>query len=145
MIDKILEWCKIAGIKQEGSEEQASLWINLMNEEFSETVDAINAGDKEEQADGLADLVWVICNWAHMNNIDIITTLKKVEISNYSKFCKTIDEALETCEAYRQGKHWDKLGVKIDTKIEKVGDVYIVKRLDDKVLKSINYITVKEL
>ena len=138
-IQKILDWCKLAGIPQNGDDTQFNLWINLMKEELEETTAATEDNNPEGILDGLADLIWVTCNWAHMNNLDLVSMLKKVEESNYSKFCTSLDEAVQTVEAYENGTHWDKLDVKVKCYFDIVGDYYIVKRKDGKILKSINY------
>ena len=144
-IEKILDWCKLAGISQNGDNTQFNLWKGLMLEELNETEDSFISNNKEEQLDGLADLIWVTCNWAHMNNLDLLSMLKKVEESNYSKFCTSLDEAIQTVEAYENGTHWDKLDVKLKCYFDIVGDYYIVKRHDGKILKSINYKPVNKL
>lgn len=145
-IKNILEWLKIAGVKQEGSTEQFQLWVNLMDEELEETMHAFYDNDKAEQVDGLADLIWVTCNWAHMNNLPLLETLEKVEKSNYSKFDKTEEDAQATIEAYQTGTHWDKPDVKINCYADKVGDLYVIKRSsDNKILKSLKYTPVSKL
>lgn len=144
-IEKILDWCKLAGISQNGDDKQFNLWKGLMLEELNETEESFLSNNKEEQLDGLADLIWVTCNWAHMNNLDLLSMLKKVEESNYSKFCTSLDEAVQTVEAYENGTHWDKLDVKLKCYFDIVGDYYIVKRHDGKILKSINYKPVNKL
>lgn len=144
-IEKILDWCKLAGISQNGDDTQFNLWKGLMLEELNETEESFISNNKEEQLDGLADLIWVTCNWAHMNNLDLLSMLKKVEESNYSKFCTSLDEAVQTVEAYENGTHWDKLNVKLKCYFDIVGDYYIVKRHDGKILKSINYKPVNKL
>lgn len=144
-IQRILDWCKLAGISQNGDNYQFHLWKGLMLEELEETVQGFAFNDKQEQLDGLADLIWVTCNWAHMNNLDLISMLEKVDKSNYSKFCTSTVEASATVDAYKNGTHWDKLNTKIDCYYEKVGDYFIIKRNDGKVLKSINYKPVNKL
>lgn len=145
-IENILNWLKLAGVKQEGSKEQFVLWLNLMQEELMETVYAREANNRDEQVDGLGDLIWVVCNWAHMNNLPLIDTLKKIEASNYSKFCDTEEQAIETCESYKEGTHWDKKDVIVNAYYIKEGDKYIIKRKeDDKILKSLYYVPVKDV
>jgi phosphoribosyl-ATP pyrophosphohydrolase len=146
VIKKILNWLEIAGVPKEGSDQQFQLWLNLMDEEFEETIMARMDNNREEEVDGLADLIWVVCNWAHMNNLPLLETLQKVEQSNYSKFAKTEKEAQDTVDAYSKGLHWDKKGESIDAHYVKVDDFYIIKRKsDDKILKSIQYIPVKNI
>lgn len=144
-IERILEWCKLAGIEQKGDEHQFQLWKDLMFEELDETITGFMLNNKQEQLDGLADLIWVTCNWAHMNNLDLMSMLEKVEKSNYSKFCTSTVEAIATIDAYKNGTHWDKPEIKIDCYYEKIGDYFIIKRNDGKILKSINYKPVNKL
>ncbi len=60
--------------------------------------------------------------------------------SNFSKFCTSQDEADKTVEAYANGTHPNKNGEKIKCYHVKVGDYWIVKRVEDgKILKSINF------
>lgn len=144
-IERILKWCKLAGVEQKGDDKQFNLWINLMKEELEETISATEDNNPEGILDGLADLIWVTCNWAHMNNLDLVSMLKKVDESNYSKFCTSVEEAEKTVKHYLNGTHWDKLGIIIDCDWYKEGNYYIVKREDGKILKSINYKPVKSL
>jgi hypothetical protein len=144
-IQRILDWCKLAGIPQNGDDKQFNLWIDLMEEELKETIAATKDNNPEGILDGLADLIWVTCNWAHMNNLDLISMLEKVDKSNYSKFCTSTVEAVATVDAYRNGTHWDKMGVQIECDYKKVGDYFIIKRNDGKILKSLNYKPVNKI
>lgn len=145
IIQRILDWCKLAGIPQNGDDKQFNLWIDLMKEELEETITATEDNNNEGILDGLADLIWITCNWAYMNNLDLVSMLEKVDKSNYSKFCTSVEEAEETVKHYLNGTHWDKLGITIDCDWHKVDDYYVVKREDGKILKSINYKPVNEL
>ena len=146
VIEKILEWLKLAGVEQNGDNKQFELVMNLIDEEKDELILGFQKDDLEEQTDAVADLIWVILNWAHMKNLPIIEVLRKVEISNYSKFCKSKEEAIETVYAYENGVHWDKEGIKIDCYFKQVGDYFVIKRSDNnKILKSINYTPVKNV
>ena len=71
----------------------------------------------------------------------------KVEKSNFSKYCKTFEEAQETVNAYANGTHPNKLGEIIETYIVSTKYTeypFVVKRKDGKVLKSINFKDVNE-
>lgn len=56
----------------------------------------------------------------------------RVYESNMTKFCKTDREARMTQKYIQEMKG-------LETRVEKVGDVFVVRRLDGKTLKSINY------
>lgn len=146
MIENILKWLEIAGVKQKGTDEQFDLCCDLILEELNELTEAYNKNDIKEQEDAIADLIWVSLNWAYMKKLDILSTLKKVEISNYSKFCKTEECAIKTVEEYKNGTHWDKQGIKVDAYYQKVNDLYVIKRTEDnKILKSIEYTPVSKV
>ena len=68
------------------NDDQVRLYMNLVNEEYMETVDAFLKGDIVELADGLADMVWVILGLASTLNIDFDAVWQEVKASNMSKF-----------------------------------------------------------
>lgn len=65
--------------------EQASLYMDLIVEEFNETWEAFNNNDLVEVADGLADMVWVIMGMANTMGIPFDDVWKEVRASNMSK------------------------------------------------------------
>jgi hypothetical protein len=98
-----------------------------------------------ELRDSSADQKVVIANLDHMAGL--VDTAEKdvcaVMDSNYSKFCLTEKEALDTCEAYEKGEHPNKMGVKmtdVDYRQVEGKSIYIVFSTENgKILKSINY------
>lgn len=145
-IEDILNWCKRAGIEQTGSQTQFNLWKTLMLEELVEADVAFKNDDTQEQTDAVCDLIWIALNWAHMNKLDVVDLLKKVQSSNDSKFCYTMADAVKTVEAYNTGTHWDKPGVVVEADFRLSGDVYVITRKSDgKILKSLKYLAVKDL
>jgi predicted HAD superfamily Cof-like phosphohydrolase len=66
--------------------EQAQLYMNLIKEEFEETLKAFDEEDLVEVADGLADMVWVIMGMCNSVGIDFDKIWAEVKSSNMSKF-----------------------------------------------------------
>lgn len=64
---------------------QIKLYMNLVEEEFHETLNAYENGDTVELADGLADMVWVIMGLASSVGIDFESVWQEVKDSNMSK------------------------------------------------------------
>lgn len=118
------------------STERCNLRINLMQEELDEIKEAIDNNDLVEVADGLCDLMYVLCGTIHEFGLgDKFNELfNEVQRSNMSKACENELVAQATVEHYRQ-----KDGTESDYK--EVNGKYIVYRNEDnKVLKNINYI-----
>jgi NTP pyrophosphatase (non-canonical NTP hydrolase) len=115
-------------------------WIN---EELDEFEEALANKDIDEMYDGLADCLIFVGNLLYFYNLDperLEQYADAVNQSNWSKFCKTEKEAIDTVEAYKNGTHPDKLGEKINTYFTYAENYYIVKKtLDNKILKSIFY------
>ena len=68
--------------------DQTQLYMNLIEEEFNETLNAFIEDDLVEVADGLADMVWVIMGMCNSAGIDFDKIWKEVKSSNMSKFVK---------------------------------------------------------
>ena len=66
--------------------DQVKLYMNLIKEEFEETLKAFNEDDLVELADGLADMVWVIMGMCNSVGIDFDKIWEEVKSSNMSKF-----------------------------------------------------------
>ena len=73
-----------SGLSLEG--DQASLYMNLITEEYQETLSAFENSDLIEVADGLADMVWVIMGMCNSCGIDFDSVWEEVKASNMSKF-----------------------------------------------------------
>tara|TARA_B110000908_G_C10267965_1_gene466686 strand:+ start:485 stop:859 length:375 start_codon:yes stop_codon:yes gene_type:complete len=65
---------------------QANLYMDLITEEYHETLDAFTNQDLVEVADGLADMVWVIMGMASTLDIPFDKVWNEVKASNMSKF-----------------------------------------------------------
>jgi predicted HAD superfamily Cof-like phosphohydrolase len=117
------------------STERCNLRINLMQEELDEIKEAIENNDLVEVADGLCDLMYVLCGTIHEFGLGekFNELFNEVQRSNMSKACENEVVAQETIEHYKQ-----KDGTESDYK--EVNGKYIVYRNEDnKVLKSVNY------
>ena len=66
--------------------DQASLYMDLITEEYQETLYAFENSDLLEVADGLADMVWVIMGMCNSCGIDFDSVWQEVKASNMSKF-----------------------------------------------------------
>ena len=67
-------------------EDQEALYMNLITEEYKETLQAFQQRDIIELADGLADMVWVIMGLCNSVGIDFEKVWEEVRSSNMSKF-----------------------------------------------------------
>ena len=66
--------------------EQSNLYMDLISEEYQETLAAFESKDMIEVADGLADMVWVIMGMCNSCGIDFDSVWQEVKASNMSKF-----------------------------------------------------------
>ena len=69
----------------DNKEPQVALYMNLIQEEFNETLEAFANNDMIELADGLADMQWVIHGLASSVGIDMQPVWDEVKSSNMSK------------------------------------------------------------
>ena len=76
------------GVRSELSLEgdQASLYMDLITEEYQETLSAFESSDLIEVAAGRADMVWVIMGMCNSCGIDFDSVWQEVKASNMSKF-----------------------------------------------------------
>lgn len=146
MTEDIYNWLNTAGMKPDPN--KVPLAISLVDEEVTELKQGLENNDRTEVLDAIVDIFWVTLNATYFYGISVaeIEEYKaKVSQSNWSKFCKSEAEAIETVNAYRLGTHPDKLGVKIETRYVKSGPFWIITNLQGKILKSINYKPVNTL
>ena len=142
--EQIYKWLEI-GENEFGDTSKLPLAISLVEEELQELKDAIKNKDKKEVINAGVDLWWTICNCLMFSSITVEELQKEfdnVEKSNFSKYCKTFEEARDTVEAYGNGTHPNKLGEIIQTHVvpTKYREYpFVVKRMDGKILKSIFY------
>ena len=143
--ENIYKWLEI-GENEFGDTSKLPLAISLVEEELQELKDGIKNKDRKEVINAVVDLWWVISNCSYFSNItvdEIQQEFEKVEKSNFSKYCKTFDEAQETVNAYANGTHPNKKGEIIETYIVSTKYTeypFVVKRRDGKILKSINHL-----
>ena len=141
-IKRVYQWLSLAGLSP--TENKQSLVHDLIEEERLELLDAQKNNNREEMLDAYVDLFWVVTNGLFFDGFTLEqfeNHCKKVESQNFSKFCKTEEEALQTIELYKNGKHPNKIGDFIDCYYIKVGDFYpIFRKNDNKLLKSMYYV-----
>ncbi len=65
---------------------EADLYVNLITEEYKETIEAFENKDIVELADGLIDMVWVIMGMCNSCGINFEEVWQEVKASNMSKF-----------------------------------------------------------
>lgn len=141
LVQDVYEWLGTAGATAD--EDMIPLAINLVDEEVDELKIAITGRNKKETMDAIADIFWVTMNVAYFSGInprEMFEYFDEVSESNWSKFTTDEFTAQLTVEAYAEGTHPDKPGVKIDTQYGKVGAWYVIRNKETgKILKSIDY------
>ncbi len=117
------------------SNQRCELRVNLLQEELNELKQAIIDGDIVEIADALCDLQYVLSGSVLEFGLgDKFTDLfTEVQRSNMSKACNSVEEALESILHYKQKDETEGYYKEIN------GKCIVYRKLDDKVLKSINY------
>ena len=70
---------------QKPSAENASLYHNLIVEEYSEFIHARRDNDDIEQLDACMDMIWVILGFCHMKGYDIQGAWNEVLATNMAK------------------------------------------------------------
>lgn len=122
-------------VPQIPSIDRCNLRINLMQEELDEIKEAIENNDLVEVADGLCDLMYVLCGSIHEFGLGekFVDLFNEVQRSNMSKACNSELEAQETIEHYKL-----KDGTRGYYKLSN-GKWLVYREDDDKVLKSVNY------
>ena len=77
---KFIEACD-----QEKSIGNASLYRNLIAEEFNEFIQANNKNDEVEKLDACMDMIWVILGFCYMKGYDVHGAWNEVARSNLAK------------------------------------------------------------
>lgn len=117
------------------SADRCDLRVKLIQEELDELKVGIQSKDIVECADAFADLQYVLSGAIHEFGLGerFGNIFDNVHQSNMSKICISYEEADDTL------KHYKNQGIEVySEKLE--GDTYVIKRkVDNKVLKSINY------
>ena len=70
---------------QNPSEDNASLYRKLINEEYNEFLEAYQDKNEVEQLDACMDLIWVTLGYCHMKKFDIKGAWEEVTRSNLFK------------------------------------------------------------
>lgn len=150
-IEDVYNWLDTAN-PEFGTKVKLELSLDLIHEELSELREALSNNNKDEIIDAVSDLFWVIHNVTYyygINPNEITDHLNKVKTSNFSKFCQSIGDAELTVKAYKDGTHKNKPGQCIDTYYKATGSrlhpYVVLRKSDDKILKSIFYVDVSDL
>lgn len=77
---KFIEACD-----QIANEDNASLYINLIAEEFNEFIQANNENKEIEKLDACMDMIWVILGFCYMKGYDVGGAWAEVTRSNLAK------------------------------------------------------------
>ncbi len=117
------------------SKQRADLRVSLLAEELKELQEAINQNDLVEVADALCDLQYVLAGAIHEFGLGekFKTLFDEVHRSNMSKACKTVEEAEQTIQFYKDKDQTESYYKEVD------GLFLVFRKGDDKTLKSINY------
>lgn len=75
----------LAACDQKPSEELAKLYNTLMNEEYTEFLDAVDAKDEVESLDACMDLIWVTLGYCISKGYDVNGAWNEVARSNLDK------------------------------------------------------------
>lgn len=141
-IKKVYQWLSIGGMLP--TTKKQMLVHDLIEEERLELLEAQKTNNRKEMLDAYVDLFWVVTNGLYYDGFtqeEFMVHANKVESQNFSKYCKTEEEAMLSIQAYREGTHPNKMGELIEATYRKNGDYYIILRSSDfKILKSINYV-----
>ena len=70
---------------QKPSEDNAVLYRKLINEEYSEFIEAYQQNDEIEQLDACMDMIWVILGFCHMKKYDVVGAWNEVVKTNMAK------------------------------------------------------------
>lgn len=114
---------------------RCELRISLMQEELNEIKEAIKNDDLVEVADGLCDLMYVLCGSIHEFGLGdkFVELFNEVQRSNMSKACDTMQDAIATLAHYKQKDGTEGYYKEVN------GKWIVYRNGDNKVLKSIKY------
>jgi hypothetical protein len=112
-----------------------NLEYNMLKEEVLEYLEASIEGNEVKQKDALADIMIVLWGTVvkHGWENSFFKVLQEVCKSNLTKFCETADEANETVQKYLSE------GINTHMEFNEQYQVYVIKRNDGKIMKSINF------
>jgi len=114
---------------------RCELRISLLQEELNELKEAIEQNDIVEVADALCDIQYVLSGAIHEFGIGerFKDLFDEVQRSNMSKTCKSLEEAQETVEHYK-----NKDGTEGEI-VQRDSEFLVYRKTDGKVLKSVKY------
>jgi len=117
------------------SKERCDLRISLLAEELKELQQAVDDNNLVEVADALCDLQYVLAGAILEFGLGekFKELFDEVHRSNMSKACKTVEEANNTIEHYKNTANTESYHKEID------GLFLVYRTADNKTLKSINY------
>jgi hypothetical protein len=144
VINDVYNWLDVANVPTP-SVERIQEWVNSEIEEFKE---ALPDDNDDERADAIADAIVFLLNLGYFYDVHpkrLDKRMKQVLQSNWTKYAKTEQEAIDTVEAYRTSTHWNKPNVSIQTDYKKElvdgKEVFIIKDSNTgKILKALGFI-----
>lgn len=155
ILNDVTEWLSCVQEPCKTKEELIAKAKNVKDwviEELDEFIEATENNDISEQYNAIVDSLWILGNLVQMSGFTPSQIQKEAELvreSNFSKFCKTFEEAQESSLAYYEGTHPNKLGISIHTYVKETGNeeypYVVLKSKDHKILKSINFKDVSDL
>lgn len=80
---------------QNPSEENASLYKSLIDEEYSEFLHALRDKDEVETLDACMDMIWVILGYCHMKGYKVDAAWNEVARSNLAKIDRKTRKVLK--------------------------------------------------
>ena len=144
--EKVREFHKLFGLKISNTtskdmfedKKTLKLRLDLLKEELSELIEAIDNKDIVEIGDALTDIAYVNYGAAVSWGIDLDDCFKKVHESNMSKLCSSEQEAKDTVEWYKKNSEvYDSPEYRKNEEKDNCWVVY--NKSTGKILKSINY------
>jgi predicted HAD superfamily Cof-like phosphohydrolase len=85
----------IKACDQEKTEENQTLYTNLITEEYNEFLTALQSNDNVEQLDACMDMIWVILGYCYMKNWHVAGAWNEVALSNLLKIDKTTKKVIK--------------------------------------------------
>lgn len=136
----VFNWLNAGNVKP--NKDSLKLSIKLLQEELGELQQALEEENAIMVMDGVADTKWILDNILYHYGIqskDFSKYCEAVSESNWSKYCN-LYTAEKSVSAYLSGTHPDKPGERIQAHMEQSENgLWVIKRHDGKILKSINY------
>ena len=142
-LQRVVEFNEIAGNEskvRDLNDPLVRLYVSLVEEEFNEIFDALHENDRVGVLDGAGDLIVVAAGLIAMMGYNPVEILKEINDSNFSKYCTSEEEAVESVESYSDDPRY------IEVCYKQVGDYFVIlgKKVGHggsgfKILKGVNY------